>query len=73
MAQENMRVLRMINLSKKKARFDAHASITSYGFVPVDKPILTASYEEAYLIGKHGKPHTIGEPLVKPMHCEWLG
>ena len=58
---------------QKKVRFDAHASITSYGFVPVDEPILTASYEVVYLIGKHGKPHTIGEPLVKPMHCEWLG
>ena len=32
---------------QKKARFDAHASITSYGFIPVDKPILTASYEVA--------------------------
>ena len=51
---------------QKRARFDAHASITSYGFVPVDIPILTASYEVAYLIGKHGKPHTIGETLVKP-------
>ena len=48
MAQENTRVLRMINLSKKRARFDAHARITSYGFVPVDNPILTASYEVAY-------------------------
>ena len=38
---------------QKRARFDAHASITSHGFVPVDKPILTASYEVAYLIGKH--------------------
>ena len=72
MAQENTRVLRMINLSKKRARFDAHASIISYGFVAVDKPILTASYEVAYLIGKHGKPHTSGEPLVKPMHCDRL-
>ena len=51
---------------QKRARFDTHASITTYGFVPVDKPILTASYEVAYLIGKHGKPHTIGETLVKP-------
>ena len=35
---------------QKKARFDAHANITSYGFVPVDKPILTASYKVVYLI-----------------------
>ena len=33
---------------------------------PVDKPILTVSCEVAYLIGKHGKPYTIGETLVKP-------
>ena len=51
---------------QKRARFDEHASITSNGFVPVDKPILTASYEVAYLIGKHVKPHTIGETLIKP-------
>ena len=67
MAPENTRVLRMINLSKKRARFNGHASITSHLMVlfPVDKPILTASYEVVYLIGKHRKPQTIGEPLVK--------
>ena len=32
----------------------------------MDKPILTASYEVAYLIAKQGKPHIIGETLVKP-------
>ena len=51
---------------QKRARFDANATIRSYGFVPVDKPILTASYEVAYLIAKQGKPHIIGETLVKP-------
>ena len=51
---------------QKRARFDAHASISSYGFVPVDIPIFTASYKVTYLIGNHGKPHTIGETLVKP-------
>ena len=51
---------------QKRAQFNAHASITSYGFVPVDKTILTALYEVVYLIGKHGKPHTIGETPVKP-------
>ena len=30
---------------QKRTRFDAHAAITSHGFVPVDKPILTASCE----------------------------
>ena len=51
---------------QKRARFDANATIKSYGFVPVDKPILTASYEVAYLIAKQGEPHIIGETLVKP-------
>ena len=51
---------------QKRTRFDANATITSYGFVSVDKPILTASYEVAYLIAKQGKPHIIGETLVKP-------
>ena len=32
----------------------------------MDKPILTASYKVAYLIAKQGKPHIIGETLVKP-------
>ena len=49
---------------QKRARFDANAAITPYGFVPVDKPILTASYEVAYLIAKQGKPHIIGETVV---------
>ena len=51
---------------QKRAKFDANANITSYGFVPVDKPILTASYEVAYLIAKQGIPHIIGETLIKP-------
>ena len=50
---------------QKRAKFDANATITSYGFAPIDKPILTASYEVAYLIAKQGKPHIIGETLVK--------
>ena len=32
----------------------------------MDKPILTALYEVAYLTAKQGKPHVIGETLVKP-------
>ena len=57
---------------QKRARFNANASITSYGFVPVDKPIFTASYEVDYLIGKHGKPHTMAKLLLSQLHCEWL-
>nr|XP_024655565.1 protein ZBED8-like [Maylandia zebra] len=50
----------------KRARFDERPTLPALGFVPVNKPILTASYEVAYLIAKQGKPHTIGETLVKP-------
>ena len=59
---------------QKRARFDAHTpALHLMVLFPVDKPILIASFEVAYLIGKHGKPHTSGEPLVEPMHCERLG
>ncbi|KAF2362762.1 hypothetical protein FHG87_006479 [Trinorchestia longiramus] len=50
----------------KKARFDEKAALPVLGFVPINKPILTASYEVAYLIAKQDKPLTIGETLVKP-------
>ncbi|XP_070409501.1 protein FAM200C-like isoform X1 [Nothobranchius furzeri] len=50
----------------KRARLDEKATLPALGFVPINKPILTASYEVAYLIAKQGKPHTIGETLVKP-------
>ena len=50
----------------KRARFDSRATLPVLGFVPIDKPIITASYEVAYLIAKQGKPHSIGEKLLKP-------
>ncbi|GAA6085212.1 protein ZBED8-like [Tachysurus ichikawai] len=50
----------------KRARFDEKATLPVLGFVPINKPILTASHEVAYLIAKQGKPHTIGETLIKP-------
>ena len=50
----------------KRARFDENAILPVFGFVLIDIPILTASYEVAYLIAKQGKLHTIGEKLVKP-------
>lgn len=36
-------------------------------FVPINNPILTATYEVAYLISKQDKSHTIGETLIKPV------
>ena len=50
----------------KRARFDNRATLPVLGFVSIDKPIITASYEVAYLIAKQGKPHSIGEKLLKP-------
>ena len=50
----------------KRARYDEKATLPVFGSVPIDKSILTASYEVAYLIAKQGKPHNIGEKLVKP-------
>ena len=50
----------------KRPRYDKKATLPVFGFAPIDKPILTASYEVAYLIAKQSKPHTIGEKLVKP-------
>ena len=49
----------------KRARFDENATLPVFGFVLIDKPILIASYEVAYLIAKQGKLHTIGGKLVK--------
>ncbi|KAF2367813.1 hypothetical protein FHG87_001433 [Trinorchestia longiramus] len=50
----------------KRARFDEKPTLPVLSFVLINKPILTASYEIAYLIAKQGKPHTIGKILVKP-------
>ncbi|XP_077283104.1 protein FAM200C-like [Arctopsyche grandis] len=50
----------------KRARFDEKATLPVLGYVPINQPILTASYEVAYLIAKQGKPHSIGETLIKP-------
>ena len=51
----------------KRARLDESAILPVFGFVLIDKPIPTASYEVAYLIAKQGKIQTIGEKLVKPV------
>ena len=49
----------------KRAKYDEKATLPVFGFVSIDKPILTASYKVAYLIAKQGKPYPIGETLVK--------
>ena len=56
----------LVEFNVKRARFDDMATLPVRAFIPIDKPILTVSYEVAYLIAKQGKPHTIGETLVKP-------
>ena len=50
----------------KRPRHHEKATLPVFRFVSIDKPILTASYEVAYPIAEQGKPHTIGEKLVKP-------
>ena len=50
----------------RRARYDEKAILPVDSLVPVDKPIIMASYEVAYLIAKRGKPHAIGEKFVKP-------
>ena len=49
----------------KRVRLDENATLPVFDFVFIDKPILTASCEVAYLIAKQGKLHTIGEKFVK--------
>ena len=48
-----------------RSLFNENPTLSVFRFVPIDKPILAASYEVAYLIAKQGKPHTVGEKLVK--------
>ena len=50
----------------KRARFDSRATLPVLGFVPIDKPIITASYEVVHLVAKQGKPQSIGEKILKP-------
>ena len=50
----------------KRARFHENATMQVFGFVLIDKLILTTSYKAAYMIEKQGKLHNIGEKFVKP-------
>ena len=52
---------------RKKARFEVSGTLDKYGFIPTEKPLLVASYKNAYRITKDKKPHSIAETLIK--HC----
>ena len=56
----------LAEFKRKRARFDENATLPVFGFVLIDKPMLTASYKVSYLIAEQGKLHSIGEKLVKP-------
>ena len=58
-------------LKQKRARYDAKSTITTYDFVPVGKPILTASYEVAYLIESKGNRIPLVRHLLNQPHCNW--
>ena len=59
------KVTTLAEFKVKRARFEDR-TLPSLGFIPIDTPKLTASYEVAYLIATQCKPHTIGETLIKP-------
>ncbi|XP_068239754.1 protein FAM200C-like [Palaemon carinicauda] len=54
------------SLKIKRERFDRSGTLSKLGFVPVEKPLLQASYEVAVLCAKKKKAHTIAEELLKP-------
>ena len=58
------------SLKIKRERFDRSGTLPKLGFVPVEKPLLQASYEVALLCAKKKKAHTIAEELVKPCALE---
>ena len=46
-----------------RARFDSRAPLPKLGSVTVDKPVLMASYQVAFMVAVQ-KPHTIAEELM---------
>jgi len=58
------------SLKSKRVRFDKSGTITTFGFISNEKPLLHASYRVAYMCAKKKKPHTIAEELVKPCALE---
>ena len=60
----------LIKFKMKRARFDKNAILLVFGFVPIDKLTLSASYKVAYLIAQQRKPHMNNEKLIKPAMLE---
>ncbi|CAM5079369.1 unnamed protein product [Natator depressus] len=57
-------------LTSTRARFDSSGTLRTFGFVSLEKPLLQACYQVAYLCPKEKKPHTAAEELVKPYALE---
>ena len=60
------------SLNTKRARFDAAGTITTFVSSSVQKPLLEASYQVAYVCAKKKKPHTIAEEVIKPCALEMV-
>lgn len=58
------------SLKTKRERFGRSGTMSNLGFVPVEKPLLQASYEVPLLCAKKKKNPTIAEELVKPCALE---
>jgi len=57
-------------LKIKRARFHQSGTLPKHGFLPIEKPLLLASYKVAFLCATNNKPHTEAEELVKPCAME---
>ncbi|GFT04892.1 protein ZBED8 [Nephila pilipes] len=56
----------------KKAQFSKSGTLTKLGFGIPQKPLVEASFRDAYRIAKSKKPHTIGETLIMPCALEMV-
>ena len=53
-----------IDMIKKRARFDQKGTFYLLGFTQPEKPILEASHEVSYTIGKARPPLSTGKTLI---------